>query len=234
MLGDLFCIFNPRTCFVRIVIMTEPKAVVFDIDGTLSPEISWLALTRDLGASVEQHAQIYKDYKEENTDYATSKKQLVSLWHATGNANKEFFAQLFESFPLDPAAERVVQAAKINRTVSLITGSMDMYAEMVARKLDIDLWYANTTLHWSKRGDLVDMDYDLNQTEKKLKQYREFCHKNGLELDDCLVIGDGENDKKLFEVCGRGVLIGDDQEDQTFVWKRITQLADFEQILLGR
>lgn len=39
------------------------KAVVFDIDGTLSPEVSWLALTRDLGASVEEHAQIYADYK---------------------------------------------------------------------------------------------------------------------------------------------------------------------------
>lgn len=40
------------------------KAIIFDIDGTLSPEVSWLALTRDLGASVEEHIQIYKNYKE--------------------------------------------------------------------------------------------------------------------------------------------------------------------------
>jgi FMN phosphatase YigB (HAD superfamily) len=61
--------------------MEKSKAVVFDIDGTLSPEISWLALTRDLGASVEQHIQIYQDYKEGRIDYEASKDQLIGICH---------------------------------------------------------------------------------------------------------------------------------------------------------
>ena len=79
-----------RTQFDTLVSMRTPKAVVFDIDGTLSPEVSWLALTRDLGAPVDQHVQIYNDYKEGLIDYPTSKAQLIGLWRATGNANKEF------------------------------------------------------------------------------------------------------------------------------------------------
>jgi HAD superfamily phosphoserine phosphatase-like hydrolase len=214
--------------------MKKSEAVVFDIDGTLSPEVSWLALTRDLGAPVEQHVQIYKDYKEGKIGYEVSKDQLIGLWRSTGNANKAFFGQLFDSLPLDPAAEKVVQAAKVGHLVCLITGSMDLYAETVARKLGIDKWYANTTLHWDDQGNLVDMDYELNQAAKKLEQYTQFCNKNGLGVEDCLVVGDGENDEKLFEVCRRGVLIGSDPESETYAWKRIAQLADFEQILQDR
>jgi phosphoserine phosphatase len=214
-----------------LVDMSKAEAVVFDIDGTLSPEISWLALTRDLGAPVEQHVQIYTDYKNGKIDYPTSKLQLIDLWRATGNANRTFFVQLFDALPLDPAAEKVVQAAKLGHVVCLITGSMDLYAETVAKKLGIDQWHANTTLYWGADGNLVDMDYELNQAAKKLEQFGEFCQANNLKLQDCLVVGDGENDELLFEACERGILLGGEPEAQTHAWKRITQLTDFERIL---
>src|SRR5574338_496920 len=105
--------------------MVRSKAVVFDIDGTLSPEVSWLALTRDLGASVEEHIRIYKDYKEGQITYEESKHQLIGIWRATGNANKPFFQKLFESWPLNSAAKQVVDHARKNHTLCLITGSMD-------------------------------------------------------------------------------------------------------------
>jgi HAD superfamily phosphoserine phosphatase-like hydrolase len=216
---------------VRLWAMKKSKAVVFDIDGTLSSEVSWLALTRNLGASVEQHIQIYTDYKKDKIDYSTSKEQLIGLWRATGNANKKFFIQLFDAFPLDPAAEQVIEAAKVGRLVCLITGSMDLYAQSVAKKLGIEQWYANTTLHWDAQGNLVDMDYELNQADKKLEQYVEFCHQNNLSLEDCLVVGDGENDEKLFEASKLGVLIGGDPEGKTHAWKRIPKLADIENVL---
>jgi HAD superfamily phosphoserine phosphatase-like hydrolase len=211
--------------------MSRAEAVVFDIDETLSQEISWLAVTRDLGAPVEKHVQIYTDYKNGITDYSASKGQLLDLWQATGNANKAFFSQLFDALPLDPAAETVVRAAKLGRTVCLITGSMDLYAETVAKKLGIEQWYANTTLHWDTDDNLADMDYELNQAAKKLEQFREFCQANDLRLQDCLVVGNGENDELLFEACQRGVLLGGEPKAQTHAWKRIAQLADFEQIL---
>jgi len=214
-----------------LVDMQKPRAIVFDIDGTLSPEVSWLALTRDLGAPVEQHIQIYKDYKEGKIDYEASKDQLIGLWRATGNANKAFFARLFDALPLDPAAEQVVHAAKVGHIVCLITGSVDLYAETVARKLGIDQWYANTTLHWGTDGSLVDMDYELDQAAKKLEQFGQFRQTNGLEAQDCYVVGDGENDERLFEACEHGVLLGGDAKVQTHAWRRIALLADFEQIL---
>ncbi len=211
--------------------MSRVKAVVFDIDGTLSPDISWLVLTRDLGAPVERHIQIYQDYKNGKIDYLASKSQLLDLWHATGNTNKTFFSRLFDALPLDPVAVQVVQAAKAGRTVCLITGSMDLYAKTVAEKLDIDQWYANTTLHWDEEGNLLDMDYELNQASKKLEQFGQFCLANGLDPQDCIVIGDSENDEQLFDACRHGVLLGTDADVQTHAWRKISRLVDFERLL---
>lgn len=211
--------------------MKRAVAVVFDIDGTLAPEVSWLALTRDLGASVERHIQIYTDYKEGKTDYVTSKAQLVDLWRATGNANRTFFVQLFDALPLDSDAQWIVQLAKMDRVVCVITGSMDLYAQAVSRKLGIEHWYANTRLHWDDQGNLVDMDYELDQAGKKLEQYLQFCEDNNLDKENILVLGDGENDEKLFEVCKQGVLISGGSDGETHARTRITRLADFEQIL---
>ncbi len=211
--------------------MHKTRAVVFDVDGTLSPDVSWLALTRDLGASVERHEQIYHDYKHGKTDYVTAKSQLLTLWQATGNANKEFFAQLFDALPLNPAAEKVVQAAKIDYTVCLISGSMDLYTKIVAEKLAIDHWYANTTLHWDTNGSLVDMDYDLDQASKKLEQFDQFCETNRIRTEDCFVVGDGENEELLFETCKHGILLGSNPNTSTHAWRHITQLADCEPIL---
>lgn len=211
--------------------MGKSKAVIFDIDGTLSSEVSWLALTRDLGAPAAQHVQIYADYKEGRIDYAASKEQLIGLWRATGNANEAFFTQLFEALPLDLMAEKIVQVAKTGRIVCLITGSMDLYAQIAARKLGVNQWYANTILHWDDQGNLYDMDYELNQADKKLEQFSRFCEEHRLDAKDCIVLGDGENDEKLFEACKRGVLIGATSGGATFAWKKIAQLAEFEGIL---
>lgn len=108
---------------------------------------------------------------------------------------------------------------------------MDLYAETVAKKLGIEHWYANTTLHWDEQDNLYDMDYELDQASIKLQQFGQFCLEKGLEPEDCLIIGDGENDAQLFEACKHGVLIDRNSDGKPHAWKRVVRLADFEPIL---
>ena len=56
------------------------KAVIIDVDGTLSPQISWTTLTKDLGASVEKHLEIFKEFQEKKTTYEVSKEKLLILF----------------------------------------------------------------------------------------------------------------------------------------------------------
>lgn len=212
--------------------METLKAIIFDIDGTLSPEVSWLSLTRDLGASVERHLAIYQDYKAGKANYQTSKQELIKLWQSTGNANYDFFHSLFEQLPLDGAALRVVELLRPQYDLCIITGSMDMYAEVVATKLGIDKWFANTTLHWQD-GKLTNMDYELDQAARKLEQLLSFCAALGYKPEECVIVGDSENDLTLFDASKRGVLVSDNPTDELrqHAWKVIPSLGDLSKIL---
>ena len=79
--------------------MDNIKAVVFDIDGTITNFVSWTAITQHLGASKDEHLAIFKDLTNGVTDYHTAKSKLLELWKQTGNAKKDYFVQIFESWP---------------------------------------------------------------------------------------------------------------------------------------
>ena len=213
--------------------MAQTKAIIFDIDKTLSEDTSWLSLTRELGGSADEHLRIYEDYKNGLIKYDGAVHALLSLWRATGNANKPFFRQVFENLPLAPGAQEAVSHAKSQARVCLITGSMDLYAETVAQKLAVDEWYANTTLHWDDHGVLHGMDYELNQAKRKLEQLTEFCKKHAISPEECIIFGDSDNDILLFEATKRGVAVGNDvpEELKAVAWKMIGSVSELPTVL---
>lgn len=204
------------------------RAIIFDVDGTLAPDVSWQMITRGLGASVEKLLEIYGGYKSGELTYEPAKRAVIELWRGTGNADRDFFQQLVDSLPLDPAAERVVRAVRESgKILCLISGSVDIYTATVARKLGIEHWYANTTLHWDAAGGLADMEYELNQAHKKLEQFTDFCHAQGIESYECIVVGDGENELELFKATGHGILIGPNPSEdcRQQAWKSYQSLG---------
>lgn len=188
--------------------MFRPKAIIFDIDGTLCPEISWTALTAGLGASVAKHLTIYERYKCGVIDYPTSRQQLLALWHATGHANRQEFTRLLAHWRLYPGIKAAVKILARHYRLGLISGSFDIWVETVARRLRIRDWYANTTLSWDAQGELITYDYVLDQAGKKQEQLLDFCARYNLHPADCMVVGDSDNDQALFELTGRGIAIG--------------------------
>jgi phosphoserine phosphatase len=111
---------------------------VFDIDGTLSPEISWTELTRQLGASVDAHLKIFNQYRHQDITYEQSRVQLISLWRETGHAKRDNIVSIFKSFAIRPeAAPLIRRLTRDGFELCVITGSFDLYAQVVASKLGI-------------------------------------------------------------------------------------------------
>ncbi len=182
------------------------RVAVLDICGTLAPEDSWLALTRDMGGSVENHLAIFHDYREGRITYEESKVQLIGLWRATGKANRTAMRDIFSAWPIDPAAEPLVAELRAKGYLPLIiTGAVDLYAEVVAERLSIVDWYANTPLDFDENGELVTYHYDLDQSGKKVRQLEEFCAARGFVVAEAIAIGDGPNDLGLFNVTSHGI-----------------------------
>ncbi|HSX35457.1 MAG TPA: HAD-IB family phosphatase [Patescibacteria group bacterium] len=206
------------------------RVAVLDICGTLAPEDSWLALTRDMGGLVERHLQIFHDYREGRITYPESQDQLIGLWRATGKANRTAMRAIFESWPLDDASVPLVKTLRAHGYLPLIiTGAVDLYAEVIAAKLGIEDWYANTPLVFDDAGNLVTYHYDLDQSGKKVRQLSEFCARHGFAMEQAIAFGDGPNDVGLFEATGHGIWLETpkyDNELRPLAWRTITRLAD--------
>ena len=209
------------------------KALVLDIDNTLTESVSWLRMTEVMGGSVSDHQLIFDRFLNNITSYEESKQQLLELWQATGNANRTFLASAFNDWPLRKGAhELTAYALDQNYQVALITGSMDLFAQTLAERLHVPHWYANTTLHWSDDGNLVDLDYIRDQAAHKLSQLQGFAKQIGADLHDCVVVGDGHNDVDIFRATGRGIALGPAPESLRSVsHKYAATLAEVQAIL---
>jgi phosphoserine phosphatase len=200
--------------------------------------VSWLDFTRQLGASVERHREIFEAYKAKQISYETSRRQLMGLWQATGRADRQAAVTLFENWPLDPAAAPLIRGLHEGGVdVALITGSFDVYAETIARRLGVKHWYANTQLIFDPAGKLETYHYVRDQSAKKLEQLMAFCRATGLAPADCLAVGDGPNDLALFTATGRGILIGQGDgrpelaELRAAAWRTVPNLSAVRDIL---
>jgi HAD superfamily phosphoserine phosphatase-like hydrolase len=209
------------------------KAILFDIDGTLSPDVSWLKLTEGLGASVEKHSEIFDKYLKNEIPYKKAKGDLIKLWQRTGNANKVYMARMFSSWKLKDDAHGVISYLRNRYKIILISGSLDLYVKTVAVKLGIDTWYANSKIDWDEKDDLVNFHYFRNQALKKLTQFRHFKKKYSLTNNNCAVVGDGDTDLFLFKRIEMSILVKKEKphpELEPFTYKTIRKLSGLKKI----
>lgn len=197
---------------------TRPvKAIVFDIDGTLTPGNSWTAFTRDLGASVDDHMSIFRSHVRNEISLDESKVQLLELWLKTGKATKAHIEAAYDTRPIRPDAANLINWLKQEGyIVCLITGSVGLYAQHIATRLGVKEWYANGDLFFDWKGDLVSFHYTTDQVQVKLDQFSHFCARLSLQPQECVAVGDGENDVGLFELTQRGILIAGGKESDGY------------------
>lgn len=207
---------------------SQIKLIIFDIDGTLTEEVSWLKLTESLGADSLIHREIFSNFKLGKLSYGDAKTQLITLWQNTGNANKDFLSQQFSSWPLKKDAREVIEFLKNKFQIVLISGSIDLYVETVANKLNIATWYANTKIIWDGKGNLIDFEYEPNQAQKKLDQLKEYLKKNDFKKENCFVVGDGDSDLALFKELPHGIAVNKEPypELEKLAWRKVSTLTE--------
>lgn len=207
------------------------KVITFDIDTTLTHEVSWYLLTEQLGADPKTHREIFNDYLADKITYPVAKSRLIKLWQNTGNCNKVFFEKIFQNTKLKNDTKDIINYFQSKGIlICLITGSVDVYAEIISKRLGIENYYFNTKLIWNENNDLVDFDYDKNQGALKLNQFKEFCLINNISLKEAYVVGDDENDIELFKYTKHGIAVKSPSSHKVekYAWKVIKNLTELK------
>jgi phosphoserine phosphatase len=93
-------------------------------------------------------------------------------------------------------------------------------------------WYANTELIWNDTDELVDFIYHIDQAVRKVEQFNSFKSKYAYGNDNCLAIGDGDSDIKLFQEI-RGIAVNKESypELEALALRKISELKTLKEIL---
>lgn len=192
--------------------MRKYKAVIFDIDGTLTRHNSWRSFTHGIGASVEDHMKIYGDHLSGKISLEESKRLLLKMWQATGKANRSNIDRLYEEWFIREDAQELIDWLRSQQyRIYLITGSVGIYAQHIAARLGVADYISSAELYFNDAGDLVDFHYTADQGAAKLVQMQDYCNHQRIQPNECVPVGDGDNDIELFRVTGNGILIDHDR-----------------------
>lgn len=140
--------------------------------------------------------------------------------------------KMFRFWNLKEDAEDTVDYLKNAYRVCLISGAVDLYVQIVAGKLGVADWYANTELVWNENGKLIDFHYYADQAGKKLEQFEEFIKKYRLEKDKCAVVGDGDSDLVLFRELHHGIAVNKNPnpELESLALRTVRELKELKNI----
>ena len=216
--------------------MKEVKLVCFDVDGTLIDFSmnSYSALADGLGWSSAEAFVIFEQAKKGEVCFREAEKFFVKEYSEGGNANRFFIKEIFNKKVKIPkeAKDLVFYLKEKGYLVYLISGSIDIFVEIIAQKIKADGFYANASMEFDDRGYLKKINYRENQGEIKVEQLKELIKKLGIDMSQVVFVGDAKNDIEAFKITKQGIAINSSNEElKRIAWKRVNSLEEIKTIL---
>lgn len=210
----------------------KPKAIISDVDETLTDRITWYQLTEKLGGSPARHAHLFMQYRHGKMSYEMVKKELFKIWRVQGPVHRDQLREILSQIHIKGEAADVLRnLQKRGYQICLISGSMKMFVEILAEKLNIEYYYGNARFIFDDDGYWVDIEYNKEEGQLKIEQLHDFLEKTGLKKEDCITIGDGDNDIELFQEIPGIVVNANSEHLKELAWQDAKYLPRVLQIL---
>jgi HAD superfamily phosphoserine phosphatase-like hydrolase len=208
--------------------MKHDKVLILDLDGTVTPQSTWVALNTAIGVTPEQDGELFQQYVNGTLPYTDWTRKLIEIYKSNNSPlAKQQLVQLADDIELRTDAGEFVQSAKAKGyKVILVSGSVDVLVERVAERINAIGWLScsKAVFEGDTFLDLVSMG---DEGPAKIKLVRDA----GIELsENTISVGDGGNEKELFELT-TGILIGNNTTLLPLAWKQVNTLTEAVDIL---
>ena len=179
----------------------EKRLIVLDMDGTVVDAEVIDELAKMMGTEAEAK-KITKAAMEGKINFKAALERRAKM--LKGLPLKKV-KELRDSIPIVSGANDLISELKKAGFVTvLMTGSFDVIANVVSRKLGFDYVFSNRLL--AKNGKLTgEVEGRVMGPESKLELLRNVARKEGITLDECVAVGDGANDLLIIKDCGLGI-----------------------------
>ncbi len=181
------------------------KLVAFDLDGTLVEQVSsWKTLHQYFGTERVVTVNL-EAYEWGEIDYAEFMRRDIALWPKPLHITT--IQRALTNYTLAPGAEVVGELRRRGYEVAIVSGGIDILADLVGERLEIKLTVAN--------GFAVDGDGYLTgegilrvDPINKHLALKSLAQEVGLTLNECVAVGDGRFDVNFLRCAGLGIALG--------------------------
>jgi len=213
----------------------KQKIICFDIDGTLTDcKSSWVQITNKLELPGEKITEIYLKTEDGSMSFAKGEKLLKEIFLGRENSNRGNIMRLFEDIPPRKGAKELFDYLKANDyLIYLISGAIDVYADMISKQLGATGYFAHSSFIFDKNGVLCDIDYTSIGKQKHMKAdyIRKLSKDHDIPTGEMLFAGDSANDLEAFKLTGRGIAVEPcDEILRPAAWKIVKELIEIKQI----
>lgn len=177
------------------------KLIAFDMDGTILEVEAIDEIARYLGIQ-DKVAELTRKAMEGEIDFSYALRERVKMLKGLPVKVVE---EIADKLPISKGAEEVVKSLKNMGFITvLITGGFDIIAKKVAERLGFDYWFANKL---GVDGGLLNGEVEIlvSGGESKLKLLKRVAEAHGINLEECIAVGDGANDLVVLENVGLGI-----------------------------
>ncbi len=180
------------------------KLVVFDMDGVLTDcKSSWYFIHKYFGTENMENIRLFNEGK---IDYPTFIYMDVMLWKAKDPyLTIEKLKKIYERMPMMNGAYETVKTLKEKgMKLAIITGGLDIIAEIVSKRLGIEIYYANG-LETDGNGVITGKAKIVVNPYRKDIALMNLLGKLEIKPQDTVAIGDGEVDVPMFKIAGTSI-----------------------------
>ncbi len=211
--------------------MQKIKLICFDLDDTITEENSWYKLNLALGMTSIEDNFLYKKYHTGAISYEDWIAELLKFYKSKGQANLKNITDTISSYSYRTGVKEIIEYLKgKGYTIALISGSFNIMVDLVAKDLDIKLAGATNIFVFDTKDNLENIVSLGKDSVARLNILEDFCLKLGINIDECVCIGDGDNDIDLFKKTKLGITFKGSQIEKD-AWKVIEHFSDIKQIL---
>lgn len=209
----------------------DKKLIFIDLDGTLTPRSTWLELNLTLGITAEEDHALFQQYLESTLNYEDWNRALVQLYKSRSPVTKAQLLAFAETVELRPDAISTVKALQEKGyRVVVLSGSVDLIAETVAKRIGANDWRSTSKLKFDEQGILIDIIASGDEAPAKEKLAEAYVATYEYTLSDSYTIDDGGNGIELFKRM-KGILLGNNKTLEPIAWKQVQPLSEIPALL---
>jgi len=210
---------------------SDIKLICFDLNKTLINENTWVDLNLAMGMTKEEDDILFNLYEEGIISYMRWQKIIEKIYLNRGKSKKKIIENVIYKYTYKKGAKQIVKyLIKKCYKVALISSSIDLLVKRGAGELNIELYNAGNKLIFDNKDNLIKLKCLGEEKSVKLKQLKEFCKRLKIKITECACVGDGDNDRKLFEVTGKGITFKGSKIEKA-AWKVIDDLSQIKDVL---